>query len=529
MEQNKNIKENASQSKKDIAIKKLKDTFRLRKNYGKKRVDNDENMVKKVLSIIACVILTIFLVCFITGTIVVGAFAIYIKNYIDPVIDDFDMISTEQKQSSRIYYMDYSDRENRVGEAVELDGERLYGTENRVWVSYTEMPVYLYEAFISIEDERFWTHDGVDWKRTLGATFYFFTGGDDYGGSTITQQLIKNITGEKDVRIQRKLQEIMRALYLDKTKDKTEILELYLNTIYLSQGCYGVQAAANTYFGKDVSELSLVECAALASITQAPTKWDPIQNPDNNTTRRNTVLYKMYELGKITYSEYDEAINSDLVIVNTKQEVTGDVTDKKEDYNSWYTDAVINSIVERLKEEKGYPETLAYNMIYSGGLKIYTVMDPDIQAALDKVYVEGSSVFQDNVFPGIVKPESSMVIIHPTTGDVLGIAGGRGEKQGNLLLNYATATTRSPGSSIKPIAVYAPALDSNIINNGTVYDDVPVNFELNEKGWPKNLPARYDGLIDVQYAIQVSKNTVAVRVLQDLTVEKSFDFCHESS
>ncbi len=524
MEQNRNTRKNMPQTARKSTKKNFLDAFMSRKRNAGKKKNSEGSIVKKILTVTASIFLTLFLVGFITGTIVVGAFAIYIKNYIDPVIDDFDTISTEQKQSSKIYYMNYSDRDNRIGEAVELEGERLYGSENRVWVSFTEMPTYLYEAFISIEDERFWTNNGVDWKRTLGATFYFFTGGDNYGGSTITQQLIKNITGENDVRIQRKLQEIMRALYLDKTKDKTEILELYLNTIYLSQGCYGVQAAANTYFGKDVSELSLVECAALASITQAPTKWDPIQNPDNNKERRNTVLYKMYELGKITYSEYDEATKAELVLVNKKQEVSGEAVDTTEKYNTWYTDAVINSIVDRLVEEKGYPETLAYNMIYSGGLKIYTVMDPDIQAALDKVYVENSSVFQDNVFPGIIKPESSMVIIHPTTGDVLGIAGGRGKKQGNLLLNYATATTRSPGSSIKPLTVYAPALDANVINYGMTFDDVPVNFEINPKGWPKNAPARYDGLVDINYAIQVSKNTVAVRVLEKLTPDKSFDF-----
>ena len=514
---------------------------------NKRRESNEPSIAKRILTGFASVLLTILLIGFITGTIVVAAFAIYIKDYIDPVIEDFDSISTDQKLSSKIYYMDYTDRENREGTPVELESEALYGSENRIWVSFTEMPKYLYEAFISIEDERFWTHNGVDWKRTLGATYYFFTGSDHYGGSTITQQLIKNITNEKDVRIQRKLQEIMRALYLDKTKDKTEILELYLNTIYLSQGCYGVQAAAQAYFDKDVGELTLVECAALACITQAPTKWDPIQNPDNNTERRNTVLYKMYELGKITYTEYNEAINTELVLANDKGNASGEPTTSDEKYNTWYTDAVIRSIVSRLKEEKGFPETLAYNMIYSGGLKIYTVMDPDIQAALDQVYINNpNDVFQDYRFPGVFKPESSMVIIHPTTGDVLGIAGGRGEKSGNLILDYATMTTRSPGSSIKPLSVYAPALQNGVITYGKVYDDVPLNCDTGkytysggmityyypETGqtlvrntpWPGNLPTTYHGLVDVNFAVQVSKNTVAMRVLQDLTCEKSFDF-----
>ncbi len=534
----------SKQTPKKRKVSKIKLKNKKEKAHSKVK---ERRLFSRIMSGIAATLLTIMLIGFITGTIVVGAFAIYIKNYIDPVIDDFDTISTDQKLSSKIYYMDYEDRDNRIGTAVELEGETLHGSENRIWVSFTEMPQYLYEAFISIEDERFWTHDGVDWKRTLGATFYFFTGTDNYGGSTITQQLIKNITGEKDVRIQRKLQEIMRALYLDKTKDKTEILELYLNTIYLSQGCYGVQAAANVYFNKDVSELTLAECAALASITQAPTKWDPVQNPENNEFRRKTVLDKMYELGKINYTEYQQARNEELVLAVNKSEVEGgDISSDGEEYNSWYTDAVIKSIVDRFVEEKGYPENLAYNMLYSGGLKIYTVMDPDIQGALDSVYVSNTDLFQDNNLPGIFKPESSMVIIHPTTGDVLGIAGGRGEKQGNLILNYATQTTRSPGSSIKPLTVYAPALEEGIITYGKVYDDVPINYDTgkyidlgddisyyySETGqtlvrntpWPNNLPVRFDGLTNINYAIQVSKNTIAVRVLQDLTCELAFDF-----
>ena len=549
MNQNNNRSRNKQRvQKKDMMIRAAdkKKREKMAKQTNKKDGVKERSLARRILSGIAITLLTILLIMFITGMIVAGAFAYYIKNYIDPVIDDFDTISTDQKLSSKMYYMDYTDRENRVGTAVEIDNETLHGSENRIWVSFTEMPTYLYEAFISIEDERFWTHNGVDWKRTIGATYYFFTGSDSYGGSTITQQLIKNITQEKDVTIQRKLQEIMRALYLDKTKDKTEILELYLNTIYLSQGCYGVQAASRLYFDKDVSELTLVECAALASITQAPTKWDPIQNPENNEFRRKTVLDKMYELGKITHSEWEEARNAELVLARDTEQIPGENPVDPDDYNTWYTDAVIRSIVKRLQEEKGYPENLAYNMVYSGGLKIFTVMDPDIQAALDEVYVNDTDVFQDYMFPGIIKPESSMVIIDPKTGDVLGIAGGRGQKQGNLLLNYATQTTRSPGSSIKPLTVYAPALEEGIITYGKVYDDVPVNFDQGKyyddgwnityfypetgqsitrtTGWPGNLPTVYSGLTNINYAVQVSKNTIALRVLQDLTCEKSFDY-----
>ena len=514
----------------------------------KKTAKKEKSVGRKILTVVLSVFLTLFLIGVITGTIVVGAFAVYVKKNIDPVIDDFDVVSTNQNLTTSIYYMKYEtdeDRVNRNGTPVEIESEQIHGSENRIWVPFSQMPENLYEAFISIEDERFWTNDGVDWKRTIGATLSFITGSGSYGGSTITQQLIKNITGENEVRVQRKLQEIMRALYLNKTKSKTEILELYLNTIYLSQGCYGVQAAAKTYFNKDVSELSLVECAAIASITQAPTKWDPKQNPENNAYRRRIVLGKMLELGKITQAEYDEAVNAELVIYDrSKKTDTGEATEETQTFFNWYTEAVITSVVQRLQKEKNIPESMAYNMVYSGGLKIYTVMDPYVQDTLEDVYLH------DENFPqlrGAIQPQSSMVVIDPQTGDVLGLVGSRGEKVGNRLLNYATDTRRSPGSAIKPVTVYAPALEYGIITEASVYDDVPVNFSdgyyydastglityvdpdtkqtiARNTGWPANAPAVYQGLCTIQYAIQVSKNTVAVKVLQDLGTEASFDF-----
>ncbi len=469
-------------------------------------------VIGKVFTYILNIIMTVLLVALITGTIVGVAFAVYVNNYIEVDVSEIKMLSTNQDMTTRLYYMDYSDRTNRIGTPVEIENQQLFSSENRTWVSYSEIPSYLIEAFVSIEDERFWTHSGVDWKRTLGATFYFAIGKSSYGGSTITQQLIKNVTGDNDVTIQRKVKEIMTALELEKTLDKTEILEMYLNTIYLSEHCYGIQAAANAYFDKDVTELTLTECAALAAIPKYPYKYDPYVNPENNKDRRDDVLWKMHELGKLTDEEYETALNAELVISeNVRTAATSATT-------SWYTDAVIEDTIDLLVENMGVTETVASQMVYTGGLHIYTVMDPFVQDTLEN-YFEN----QDN-FPKVnkgVQPEASMVVIDPETGDILGLVGGRGEKSSSRILNYATQTTRSPGSSIKPVAVYGPALEYGVINYCTLINDAPV-----KGNWPVNYPAGYRGPTPIYDAVARSVNTVSVRTLQKLGLENSYDFVH---
>ena len=210
----------------------------------------------KVLTYALNVILTILLLGIITGSAMACALVVYIKNYVDPVYDIVDL-KTDSNLTTFLYYEDK--KADGTSEWVEWEEERIYGAENRMWVSYNEIPEDLINAFVSIEDKRFFTHKGVDFRRTVGAVLQFVSGNDSYGGSTITQQLIKNVSGDDDVTIQRKIQEILRALNLDSKRSKEEILEMYLNTIYLSKGCYGVSAAAYEYFGKEVSDLTLVE------------------------------------------------------------------------------------------------------------------------------------------------------------------------------------------------------------------------------------------------------------------------------
>ncbi len=476
----------------------------------------------KVLGYLFIALITLLLVCIIAGIIVGCVFAIYVSNYIDPTIDESLLISGTSEQTTKLYYYEFTDRANREGTLVEMEDQRIYGAENSLWASYEEIPTYLREAFVSIEDKRFWTHSGIDLRRTGGAVLNFFLGFDksSYGGSTITQQLIKNVTGRNEATIQRKVQEILCALNLEKTKSKEEIIELYLNIVPLSQNCVGVRAAAETYFGKTLDELTLAECAALASITKYPTKFDPIQNPDNNRDRRRDVLWEMMDQGKISQEEYDKAFAEELVLADKKSGTREEKVDR-DSVNSWYIDTVILEVREDLMEKYGISAKIASNLINSGGLTIVTLMDPKVQAIMEEVFADPNS-FPENT--GGIPAEAAMTVVDPYTGDLLGVVGSRSEKRGNLVLNYATQTQRAPGSSIKPLAVYAPALELGIITYGSVYDDTPLWFREDNTPYPKNTPDVYRGLTTINSAIERSVNTVAMKVLEDLTIDVSYDY-----
>lgn len=474
----------------------------------------------KIIGYIFGAIFTVLLVLLIAGIIVGCAFAIYVSDHIDPTVDETLLFTITEEQTTKLYYYDFTDRNARIGTPVELVEERIYGTENSLWASIDEIPDDLENAFIAIEDKRFRTHDGVDWRRTGGAVLNFFIGFDEssYGGSTITQQLIKNATGNDDATIQRKVQEILCALNLEKSMEKDQILELYLNIVPLSQSCIGVRAAAQTYFDKELDDLTLAECAALAAITKYPTKYDPIQNPEHNKKRRGDVLYEMKEQKLITEEEYNVAIDEELVLaVDTESDET--VADSN-DVNSWYIDTVIMDVREDLMEKYNISSQMASNMINSGGLNIYMLVDPKVQSVMEEVYLDDSN-FPSN--SGGIPAESAMAIVDPNTGDLLGVVGARGEKRGNLILNYATQTQRAPGSAIKPIAVYGPAMEEGVITYGSVYDDTPLWFNGNTP-YPRNYPYQYRGLTTINSAIERSVNTVAMKVLEDLTLDVSFDY-----
>lgn len=458
------------------------------------------------------VLTTLLLIGVTTMAICLVAGAAYIKFYISPSID-IDLDDFRLNFTSFVYY---TDRE--TGQEVRF--EELHGNENRVWVDYEDIPKQLIDAYISIEDSRFEKHNGVDWKRTIGAAInYVVKIRDNFGGgSTITQQLIKNITGDDDQSVKRKIQEVMRALELEKKYEKEDIIELYLNTIYLGQNAYGVKAAAVAYFGKELDQLTLEECAAMAALPKNPYKYDIQRFPDNNKERRTTVLKEMFDNGKITKEQQDAA---NLAIVSTENGVR--IQDASE--QSYFVDEVIMSVVEDLMSEKGYSKAVASQLVYTGGLKIMTTIDPKVQAIVDSVFAN-----EDNL-PGVLgkdgkMPQASMVISDPYTGQVVALYGGRGVKEGKLVLNRATRTKRAPGSAIKPLTVYAPAFEYGVITPNMVMADAPVNFELRESGWPKNYYNYYRGQMTMMKAVEVSNNPIPVQILQKMGTEKAFNFAH---
>ena len=453
--------------------------------------------------------------------VILTAFIVYVKENIETKanVELFRMVKSEN--ITRFFYTDKSTGETKV-----LEESNLYPPERHLYAPIDAIPEDLVNAFVAIEDKRFYDHKGVDWYRTAGAALnYIFRFRKSFGGSTITQQLVKNVTQNDEYRLDRKLQEIFYATSLEKQMEKSEIMELYLNVINLSRGCRGVRSGALTYFSKEPSELTLLECVCLAAITNSPSYYDPYLNPENNSYRRKLILDEMLSLGFISEEEHRENYTAE-VTLNMNEEYT------KEKINSWYVDMVISDVSRDLCRKYGYSESEASELIYGGGLSIYTEIDPEIQEVLDSFFSN------DGNFPDSgsgLPARASMIIIDPYTGGILAVAGGNGEKNANRIQNYATETRRPSGSVIKPLSVYAPALENGIITYATVYDDVPVSFNEDDSDentppipWPNNAPTVYHGLVNVNYAIEVSLNTVPVRILEELGRERSFSFLKET-
>ncbi len=467
------------------------------------------------------VLLTVFLVFSVAFVIIIGAFFMFVKNYVDTSAD-IDLFQLSQNDTvTRFYAFDFDSRSERQGELYELEGEQIRSSSRKIYKTFDELPEDLIDAFVAVEDKRFWEHNGVDLYRSgFAVANYFIHFKKSFGASTITQQLVKNVTCDDDISIRRKVQEMFWAIDIENNFSKKEILEMYLNIINLSQGCYGVGAAANAYFSKDVSELSLLECAAIAAITNSPSYYDPIRHPENNLQRRNLILSLMLEQDYISQAEFDECYNATLIL---NPDDSGDT----ENINSWYIDMVIEDVITDLQSEYGYSRSAASQLIYTGGLKIYTAMDERIQKLLDDYYAQAERFEASGL-------QSSMIIIEPSTGDILGVVGALGAKNANRIQNYATDTLRPSGSVIKPLSVYALALEKNLITWASVYDDVPISFKekaaTNESEkkeytpWPLNADGIYSGLCDIEKAISDSVNTVAVKILSEIGTEQAFDF-----
>ena len=422
--------------------------------------------------------------------------------------------------------LDVADLSLKYENSIMLDKDgnviaELSGDENRKFVKISEMSQYLPLAFVSIEDERFYDHMGVDIKRTIGATAKYALskigiGSSSYGGSTITQQAIKNITEEKDRTWQRKVKEIARAYYIEKELSKDQILELYLNLIYMggNTNIYGVEVASNYYFSKTAKELDLAEAAFLAGINHTPNSYDPFKEDnsavlDKIKTRTKTVLEKMKELEKVSEEDYKNAIAKvEEGLPFVKGKVSGN------NY-SYHTEAAINQIVNQFMEEKGLTYDAAYLYLCSGGFTIYTTQDTAIQQAMNEEALKEKYLDKSRKNPDKTA-QAGMVLLDYKTGYVLGVMGGLGEKTTTLGFNRGTQLEKQTGSSMKPLAVVAPGVNNGVITGATVYDDLPY------KGF-KNYN-HFKGLLTVRYAIESSQNIPMLKGIQTVGTEKSLEF-----
>lgn len=390
---------------------------------------------------------------------------------------------------------------------------------SRKWTNFEDIPKYMKDAAIAIEDKRFEEHHGVDIRRTGGAilTLFGLTKDDQYGGSTITQQLIKNITGKRDTTINRKLGEIVNAYILDGKYSKDQILEAYLNIVYYGHNCEGVGAASETYFGKPVMELSLAQCACIVGITQNPSKFDPYSHPEENKKRLGYVLGEMLEQNKISREEYDKAIEESKHMVFTSKSSSKKDDDKKFDVYNWYMDRAIQDVALDLAAKENMQFTTALEAIKKGGYKIYTAIDKKAQEVAESIIRENSK--------GIISSDKRLqaaFVMMDYKGRVLATVGRTGAKESDFLFDFTVSNNLQPGSSIKPLAVYAPALEEKLINYSSIVLDRPL--VVDGRSWPTNSYAGYYGNMSLYRALAISSNAAAAQTLEQLGLDKSYDF-----
>ena len=391
-------------------------------------------------------------------------------------------------------------------------------------ITFEEMPKNLRNAYVAIEDERFYKHSGVDIKRTASAIFNYIIhlGSSSFGGSTITQQLVKNLTGDTTDSIFRKVKEWWQAFLLETKLSKEEILEGYLNIIYVGPGIYGVDCGAKYYFNKSASDLSLEECAFLAGINHSPNSYNPFTDEDNSEKIRNrsiTVLDKMKELGYIDENSYNQAVTN---VDNGLKFKKGEVEAKSDGVYSYHTDALITEITNDIEEKYNISEDFATNYINMAGLTIHSTEDSKIQSEVEKECEKNKYVLKSNT--GGDNSQAAMVVMNHKTGEVLACVGSLGEKTQARPFNRATQSVRQTGSSIKPLAILAPAIDKKIITASSVYDDTEKDFKDGYHPVDYNKPL---GEITVRRAVESSQNIPFVEIMEELTPKTSIKYLEE--
>ena len=476
----------------------ISDNSNLRKNNNKK---NNKKNKKKGHKVLKAFLITFLIMILIGVGLVVGV--------IISILNGAGGLSKSDFEISSLTTVVYDKDGNEYAS--------LYSSENRMYSSLSEMSPYLPKAVIAIEDQRFETHFGIDVKRTSAAIInWVLKGNSDFGGSTITQQLVKKVTLDDDRSWQRKAREIVRAIQLEQWLSKNQIIELYLNLIYFGEGAYGAETAAYTYFDKSAKDLTIAESALIAGLIQSPEGRNPYKKPEAAKARQEIVLSKMYELGSITKEQYDEAVEQELVYKKG-------ILDQGSS-NSYFVDAIVDDLTAELQQQKGVTKIMAQKMIYSNGLKIYSTVDPKIQSAIETVYKDQSYFKLSN---GSYDPnlQSAMVIIDYRKGNVVGLVGGAGEKTTQRGLNRATMSKRAPGSTIKPLAIYAPGIDSGIFTAATTFDDIPTTFKIGTTVWkPSNSYRGYRGLTSVRKGIEISSNIIAAKAFMEVGASTSMSY-----
>ena len=477
----------------------------------KKRPSRGWRIARKLLSILFSTLLSIFLICIITGTIVGTAAAVYVMDFMDEA-SSVTLEEMEMHYNTDVYGYDTE------GKLVTL--YEVQQPEQRIPVSLEDIPQHTVDAFVYTEDERFYTHDGVDYKNTIAAcvnlVLHFWD--SERGGSTITQQLIKNVTGDDEESPSRKIREIFRAMTLEKNYSKDEIMETYLNYIGFGGPTNGIEAAAIKYFGKNVGDLTVAESACLAAIPQSPETINPfayyiddetgekvMSGRTRNRERQEYVLWQMYQHGALSYDDYQASLNEHLIFTDTDEykrlhpELEVEEYDPEEAVTSWVVDAAIREVVDYLMETYSLDFDDALSKFNDGGYQVYTTVDPNMQAYVEEKYLDlnnlistkNSARYNDtngdgtiDDLDGVIYPQCTFIAMN-YQGEILACIGALGEKKDALITNYATMEPRQPGSTIKPLAGYGYGIYSDQFHWGSKIKDYGLEMPDGSL-WPHN-------------------------------------------
>ncbi len=507
------------------------------------------SLVKIALGGVATVLLVAVVCCF----VLVGAAGDYLQDDIIPSIS-FDEEDFSLDQTSFIHCVD-SDGQIRLY-------QQIYTDTDRQWAALEDIPEALVHAAVAIEDKRFYEHQGVDWITTVKACANMFFGSSStFGGSTITQQLVKNLTGDKSVTVQRKVEEIFRAQKYEETNDKDTIMEWYLNTIYFGNLKFGVKSAAQYYFGKDLEELTTAECASLIAITNNPSLYNPYTRPENNRKRQENVLWAMKEQGWLTEAAYEEALAQEMVFTKGSAEDSKEIytcecgfadiarnydrdgtkflcpscgaemdieLDSSSDMYSWFTEMVLDDVAEDLCKQHGEEWNKStkdkyLTLIKKSGYHIYCTIDTDVQKAIDEIYTDLDNIPTTKSAQQLL---SAIVVIDNRTGDIVGVAGSVGEKEYFDATNHATYDDpKQTGSATKPLIVYAPAFETGNFSPTTVLPDLPLTYDGGR--FPNNVNRRYSISNSIYTGIEDSMNTIAVYTLDKIGLKYAFEFARD--